>query len=88
MIQSSSFRMKSATSKVVTALDVSVVVLATFSGTISGLVGFKATKELNHRLGEVSCILEFFFSGVLELSNLLQANTVRKVWSASILAQV
>lgn len=46
--------MNSATSKVVTALDVSVVVLASAAGTISGLIGIKATKELNHRLNRVS----------------------------------
>lgn len=54
MIQSASFRLKSATAKVVTAMDVSVVVLASVTGTISGLIGIKATKELNHRFAEVS----------------------------------
>ncbi|XP_037941834.1 gustatory receptor for sugar taste 43a-like [Teleopsis dalmanni] len=45
--------MKSATSKVVTALDVSVVVLATSAGSLCGLFGFKATRELNIRLRKV-----------------------------------
>ena len=45
--------MKSATSKVVTALDVSVVVLATTAGVICGIVGLKATQDLNERLRKV-----------------------------------
>ncbi|KAM7346081.1 gustatory receptor 43a isoform 2-T2 [Cochliomyia hominivorax] len=48
-----SFRMKSATSKVVTALDVSVVVLAITAGVICGVVGLNATKDLNLRLKKV-----------------------------------
>lgn len=46
--------MKSATSKVVTALDVSVVVMAISAGVLCGIVGFKATKTLNTRLHKVS----------------------------------
>ncbi|XP_068146462.1 gustatory receptor for sugar taste 43a isoform X1 [Drosophila tropicalis] len=49
-----SFRMHSATAKVVTALDVSVVVLAIVSGIYCGLFGLKATQELNSRL----CIID------------------------------
>ncbi|XP_034653657.1 gustatory receptor for sugar taste 43a [Drosophila subobscura] len=43
-------RMKSATSKVVTALDVSVVVLAVVSGVYCGLLSLSETLELNARL--------------------------------------
>ncbi|XP_073813211.1 gustatory receptor 43a isoform X2 [Musca autumnalis] len=46
-------RMKSATSKVVTALDVSVVVLATATGTFCGIAGLNKTRELNGRLRKV-----------------------------------
>ncbi|KAH8237143.1 hypothetical protein KR038_005337 [Drosophila bunnanda] len=48
-----SFRMKSATSKVVTALDVSVVVMAIVSGVYCGLFSLKDTLELNSRLTKV-----------------------------------
>ncbi|XP_037817724.1 gustatory receptor for sugar taste 43a isoform X1 [Lucilia sericata] len=48
-----SFRMKSATSKVVTALDVSVVVMAIVAGVICGIVGLNATRDLNVRLKKV-----------------------------------
>ncbi|XP_055855796.1 gustatory receptor for sugar taste 43a isoform X2 [Episyrphus balteatus] len=53
-------RMKSATSKVVTALDVSVVVMSTTSGVICGLVGLKSTQELNKRLQQVDENLKSF----------------------------
>lgn len=46
--------MKSATSKVVTASDVSVVVLAVVAGVYCGLFGLRATQELNSRLNRVS----------------------------------
>lgn len=46
--------MKSATSKVVTALDVSVVVLACSAGVGCGLWGYRATRELNTRLRKVN----------------------------------
>ncbi|XP_020712583.1 gustatory receptor for sugar taste 43a isoform X2 [Ceratitis capitata] len=46
-------RMKSATSKVVTALDVSVVVLACSAGVGCGLLGYRATRELNTRLRKI-----------------------------------
>ncbi|XP_033251167.1 gustatory receptor for sugar taste 43a-like [Drosophila miranda] len=46
-------RMKSATSKVVTALDVSVVVLAVVSGVYCGLFSLRETLELNARLYRV-----------------------------------
>lgn len=45
--------MKSATSKVVTALDVSVVVMAILSGVYCGLFSLKDTLELNERLNKV-----------------------------------
>ncbi|KAH8300287.1 hypothetical protein KR044_012466 [Drosophila immigrans] len=48
-----SFRMKSATSKVVTASDVSVVVLAIVAGVYCGIFGLRATQELNTRLHRV-----------------------------------
>ncbi|XP_022223635.2 gustatory receptor for sugar taste 43a [Drosophila obscura] len=46
-------RMKSATSKVVTALDVSVVVLAVVSGVYCGLLSLRETIELNSRLHRI-----------------------------------
>ncbi|XP_055904176.1 gustatory receptor for sugar taste 43a isoform X2 [Eupeodes corollae] len=55
-------RMKSATSKVVTALDVSVVVMSTTSGVICGLVGLKSTQELNKRLQQIDVNLQSFVS--------------------------
>jgi len=45
--------MKSATSKVVTALDVSVVVMAIVSGVYCGLFSLNDTLELNDRLNKV-----------------------------------
>jgi len=45
--------MKSATSKVVTALDVSVVVMAIVSGVYCGLFSLNDTLELNARLSRV-----------------------------------
>ncbi|XP_050326570.1 gustatory receptor for sugar taste 43a [Bactrocera neohumeralis] len=55
-----SFRMKSATSKVVTALDVSVVVFACSAGVGCGLWGYRATRELNTRLRKVDDSLHSF----------------------------
>ncbi|XP_037713630.1 gustatory receptor for sugar taste 43a [Drosophila subpulchrella] len=46
-------RMKSATSKVVTALDVSVVVMAIVSGVYCGLFSLNDTLELNVRLNRI-----------------------------------
>ncbi|XP_016941188.3 gustatory receptor for sugar taste 43a isoform X4 [Drosophila suzukii] len=46
-------RMKSATSKVVTALDVSVVVMAIVSGVYCGLFSLNDTLELNARLNRI-----------------------------------
>uniref|UniRef100_A0A1I8MVV8 Gustatory receptor n=1 Tax=Musca domestica TaxID=7370 RepID=A0A1I8MVV8_MUSDO len=46
-------RMKTATSKIVTALDVSVVVLASVAGVFCGIVGLNTTRELNGRLRKV-----------------------------------
>lgn len=54
--------MKSATSKVVTASDVSVVVLAIVAGVYCGLFGLRATQELNSRLHRVSCRREMWFT--------------------------
>ncbi|XP_043866956.1 gustatory receptor for sugar taste 43a isoform X1 [Drosophila mojavensis] len=52
-----SFRMKSATSKVVTASDVSVVVLAIVTGVYCGMFGLRATQELNTRLDKIDSTL-------------------------------
>jgi len=49
--------MKSATSKVVTALDVSVVVMAIVSGVYCGLFSLNDTLELNARLNRVRNIV-------------------------------
>ncbi|KAM8712131.1 hypothetical protein ACLKA7_012626 [Drosophila subpalustris] len=49
--------MKSATSKVVTASDVSVVVLAIVAGVYCGLFGLRATQELNTRLHRIDSTL-------------------------------
>ncbi|XP_060657323.1 gustatory receptor for sugar taste 43a isoform X2 [Drosophila nasuta] len=53
-------RMKSATSKVVTASDVSVVVLAIVSGVYCGLFGLRATQELNMRLHRIDSTLSAY----------------------------
>ncbi|KAH8320359.1 hypothetical protein KR067_000288 [Drosophila pandora] len=55
-----SFRMKSATSKVVTALDVSVVVMAILSGVYCGLFSLKDTLELNERLNKIDNTLNAY----------------------------
>ncbi|KAH8418420.1 hypothetical protein KR222_009863 [Zaprionus bogoriensis] len=54
------FRMKSATSKVVTASDVSVVVLAIVAGVYCGLFGLRATQELNSRLARIDSTLSAY----------------------------
>ncbi|XP_034107671.1 gustatory receptor for sugar taste 43a [Drosophila sulfurigaster albostrigata] len=53
-------RMKSATSKVVTASDVSVVVLAIVAGVYCGLFGLRATQELNMRLHRIDSTLSAY----------------------------
>ncbi|EDV35915.1 uncharacterized protein Dana_GF12232, isoform A [Drosophila ananassae] len=53
-------RMKSATSKVVTALDVSVVVMAILSGVYCGLFSLKDTLELNERLNKIDNTLNAY----------------------------
>ncbi|XP_034478521.1 gustatory receptor for sugar taste 43a [Drosophila innubila] len=53
-------RMKSATSKVVTASDVSVVVLAIVAGVYCGLFGLRATQELNTRLHRIDSTLSAY----------------------------
>ncbi|XP_050093853.1 gustatory receptor for sugar taste 43a [Anopheles aquasalis] len=53
-------RMKTATSKVVTILDVSVVVSACICGTLSGLLGHRFVLELNQRLTEIDDILDLY----------------------------
>ncbi|EDW60977.1 gustatory receptor for sugar taste 43a isoform X2 [Drosophila virilis] len=50
-------RMKSATSKVVTASDVSVVVMAIVAGVYCGVFGLRATQELNTRLERIDSTL-------------------------------
>ncbi|XP_017002241.3 gustatory receptor for sugar taste 43a isoform X1 [Drosophila takahashii] len=55
-----SFRMKSATSKVVTALDVSVVVMAIVSGVYCGLFSLNDTLELNARLNKIDNTLNAY----------------------------
>lgn len=52
--------MKTATSKIVTALDVSVVVLASVAGVFCGIVGLNTTRELNGRLRKVSNSPEYY----------------------------
>nr|XP_040228428.2 gustatory receptor for sugar taste 43a isoform X3 [Anopheles coluzzii] len=54
------FRMKTATSKVVTILDVSVVVSACICGTLSGIGGLHFVRELNRRLTEADEILSLY----------------------------
>ncbi|EDW89169.1 uncharacterized protein Dyak_GE24092, isoform A [Drosophila yakuba] len=53
-------RMKSATSKVVTALDVSVVVMAIVSGVYCGLFSLNDTLELNDRLNKIDSTLNAY----------------------------
>ncbi|ALC40842.1 Gr43a, partial [Drosophila busckii] len=53
-------RMKSSTSKVVTASDVSVVVLAIATGVYCGLFGLRATQELNFRLHKIDNTLNAY----------------------------
>uniref|UniRef100_A0A182WAT1 Gustatory receptor n=1 Tax=Anopheles minimus TaxID=112268 RepID=A0A182WAT1_9DIPT len=53
-------RMKTATSKVVTILDVSVVVSACICGTLSGIWGLHFVRELNRRLIEADEILSVY----------------------------
>uniref|UniRef100_A0A182KHC3 Gustatory receptor n=1 Tax=Anopheles christyi TaxID=43041 RepID=A0A182KHC3_9DIPT len=53
-------RMKTATSKVVTILDVSVVVSACICGTLSGIWGLHFVRELNRRLTEADAILSLY----------------------------
>uniref|UniRef100_A0A182PYX3 Gustatory receptor n=1 Tax=Anopheles epiroticus TaxID=199890 RepID=A0A182PYX3_9DIPT len=53
-------RMKTATSKVVTILDVSVVVSACICGTLSGIWGLHFVRELNRRLTEADQILSLY----------------------------
>ncbi|XP_049292713.1 gustatory receptor for sugar taste 43a isoform X2 [Anopheles funestus] len=53
-------RMKTATSKVVTILDVSVVVSACICGTLSGIWGLHFVRELNRRLIEADEILSLY----------------------------
>ncbi|XP_070068897.1 gustatory receptor for sugar taste 43a isoform X2 [Drosophila takahashii] len=53
-------RMKSATSKVVTALDVSVVVMAIVSGVYCGLFSLNDTLELNARLNKIDNTLNAY----------------------------
>ncbi|EDX05996.1 gustatory receptor for sugar taste 43a isoform X6 [Drosophila simulans] len=53
-------RMKSATSKVVTALDVSVVVMAIVSGVYCGLFSLNDTLELNDRLNKIDNTLNAY----------------------------
>ncbi|XP_061504720.1 gustatory receptor for sugar taste 43a isoform X5 [Anopheles gambiae] len=53
-------RMKTATSKVVTILDVSVVVSACICGTLSGIGGLHFVRELNRRLTEADEILSLY----------------------------
>ncbi|XP_061402429.1 gustatory receptor for sugar taste 43a-like [Musca vetustissima] len=48
-----SFRMKSITSKAVTSMDVSVIVMAVTAGVLCGIFGFSSTRELNVRLQKV-----------------------------------
>ncbi|XP_032572913.1 gustatory receptor for sugar taste 43a isoform X5 [Drosophila sechellia] len=55
-------RMKSATSKVVTALDVSVVVMAIVSGVYCGLFSLNDTLELNDRLNKIDNTLNAYYN--------------------------
>lgn len=45
--------MKSDTAKVVTGLDVNVVVSSCISGVVSGIIGLRQTQEMSRRLQEV-----------------------------------
>ncbi|XP_058065769.1 gustatory receptor for sugar taste 43a [Anopheles bellator] len=58
-------RMKTATSKVVTILDVSVVVSACICGTLSGIWGLQFVRELNQRLTEADEMLAHYTSGLV-----------------------
>uniref|UniRef100_A0A1I8NXV3 Gustatory receptor n=1 Tax=Stomoxys calcitrans TaxID=35570 RepID=A0A1I8NXV3_STOCA len=53
-----SFRSKSVTSKAVTTLDVSVIVMAVTAGVLCGVMGYNPTKELNNRLQKVDASVE------------------------------
>ncbi|KFB43496.1 AGAP004727-PA-like protein [Anopheles sinensis] len=55
--------MKTATSKVVTILDVSVVVSACICGALSGIWGLQFVRELNQRLVEADEMLSLYISG-------------------------
>ncbi|XP_065087103.1 gustatory receptor for sugar taste 43a [Ochlerotatus camptorhynchus] len=54
------FRMKTATSKVVTTVDVSVVVSACICGVFCGVFGLPFVRELNQRLNEADDMLSMF----------------------------
>ncbi|XP_058838611.1 gustatory receptor for sugar taste 43a isoform X2 [Topomyia yanbarensis] len=54
------FRMKTATSKVVTTLDVSVVVSACICGVFCGIYGLQFVRELNQRLNEADDMLSMY----------------------------
>ncbi|XP_062715148.1 gustatory receptor for sugar taste 43a isoform X1 [Aedes albopictus] len=56
------FRMKTATSKVVTTLDVSVVVSACICGVFCGVFGLPFVRELNQRLNEADDMLSMYFA--------------------------
>ncbi|XP_075167286.1 gustatory receptor for sugar taste 43a-like [Haematobia irritans] len=53
-----SFRSKSITSKAVTTLDVSVIVMAVSAGVLCGIIGYNPTKELNIRLQLVDASIQ------------------------------
>ncbi|XP_062553970.1 gustatory receptor for sugar taste 43a isoform X4 [Armigeres subalbatus] len=55
-------RMKTATSKVVTTLDVSVVVSACICGIFCGIFGLSFVRELNQRLNEADDMLSMYFA--------------------------
>ncbi|XP_055532995.1 gustatory receptor for sugar taste 43a isoform X2 [Wyeomyia smithii] len=55
-------RMKTATSKVVTTLDVSVVVSACICGVFCGIYGLPFVRELNQRLNEADDMLSMYIS--------------------------
>lgn len=50
--------MKSVTSKAVTTMDVSVIVMAVTAGALCGIFGYNPTKELNVRLQKVRLWVE------------------------------
>uniref|UniRef100_A0A8D8B482 Gustatory receptor n=2 Tax=Culex pipiens TaxID=7175 RepID=A0A8D8B482_CULPI len=54
------FRMKTATSRVVTTLDVSVVVSACICGVFCGIYGLPFVRELNQRLNEADDMLSIY----------------------------